>query len=132
MQHHKIAEHKRKYERLREEKKLKRVQKERAERQKAYEESKKHSAHKHRDSDEDMGPEDMGGMPGGMGGLGDLFSDPELVAEMADPDVRAAFEDMKNNPANLMKHQSNPKARIKLLYNDHTYYTSGTVRVNTV
>ena len=118
LQHPTIAEHKRKYERLREAKKLKRMQKARAARQKAYEESKKHSAHMHGDSDEELGPEDMGGMPGGMpggmGGLGDLFSDPELVAEMADPDVRAAFEDMQKNPANLMKHQSNPKARAAL------------------
>lgn len=111
MQAHKIAEHKRKYERLREEKKLKRAQKERAERQRAYEESKKHGSHMHRDSDEEMGPEDMEGGPGGMGGLGDLlFSDPELLAEMQDPEVRAAFEDMQKNPANLMKAQSNPKA----------------------
>ena len=54
---------------------------------------------------------DMGGMPGGMGGL---FSDPELLESLSDPEVAAAFEDITSNPANIMKYQGNPKV-MKLL-----------------
>merc|ERR1711874_937775 len=53
----------------------------------------------------------MGGMPGGMGGL---FSDPELLESLSDPEVAAAFEDITSNPANIMKYQGNPKV-MKLL-----------------
>merc|ERR1712173_527699 len=52
-----------------------------------------------------------GGMPGGMGGL---FSDPELLESLSDPEVAAAFEDITSNPANIMKYQGNPKV-MKLL-----------------
>jgi suppressor of tumorigenicity protein 13 len=49
-----------------------------------------------------------GGM-GGMGGLGGLLNDPELMANLSDPEVAKAFQDIMANPANLMKYQSNPK-----------------------
>merc|ERR550519_1358792 len=57
---------------------------------------------------------DMGGMPGGMSGMGGLFSDPELLESLSDPEVAAAFEDITSNPANIMKYQGNPKV-MKLL-----------------
>ena len=48
----------------------------------------------------------MPGMPGGgMPG----FGDPDLESLLSDPDVAAALEDAMTNPANLMKHMSNPK-----------------------
>merc|ERR1712172_168624 len=51
---------------------------------------------------------------GGMGGMGGLFSDPELLESLSDPEVAAAFEDITSNPANIMKYQGNPKV-MKLL-----------------
>merc|ERR1712004_693257 len=44
-----------------------------------------------------------------MGGLGGLFSDPELMESLNDPEVAAAFAEITQNPANLMKYQGNPK-----------------------
>jgi len=44
-----------------------------------------------------------------MGGLGGLFSDPELMEALNDPEVAAAFAEITQNPANLMKYQGNPK-----------------------
>ncbi|XVE57733.1 hypothetical protein DITRI_Ditri04bG0113200 [Diplodiscus trichospermus] len=35
--------------------------------------------------------------------------DPELMAAFSDPDVMAALQDVMKNPANLAKHQANPK-----------------------
>ena len=51
----------------------------------------------------------MPGGFGGMGGMGGLFSDPELMAAMADPEMAKAFQDITSNPANIMKYQNNPK-----------------------
>ena len=55
--------------------------------------------------------DDAAGMgPGGLpGGLGDLFSDPELMEALNDPEVAKAFGEITSNPANLMKYQNNPK-----------------------
>ncbi|MCE3215295.1 hypothetical protein HAX54_001705 [Datura stramonium] len=53
-----------------------------------------------------------GGMPGGMPGNIDyskILSDPELMAAFQDPEVMAALQDVMKNPANLAKHQANPK-----------------------
>ncbi|KAH7514109.1 FAM10 family protein At4g22670 [Ziziphus jujuba] len=53
-----------------------------------------------------------GGMPGGVPGNVDfskILNDPELMAAFSDPDVMAALQDVMKNPANLAKHQSNPK-----------------------
>merc|ERR1712083_468423 len=46
--------------------------------------------------------------------MGGLFSDPELLESLSDPEVAAAFEDITSNPANIMKYQGNPKV-MKLL-----------------
>jgi len=61
---------------------------------------------------ENQGEDDMGpgmGAGGGMGGLGGLLNDPELMAAFSDPEVAAAFKDISSNPANIMKYQNNPK-----------------------
>uniref|UniRef100_G3RNI7 STI1 domain-containing protein n=1 Tax=Gorilla gorilla gorilla TaxID=9595 RepID=G3RNI7_GORGO len=52
-----------------------------------------------------------GGMPGmaGMPGLNEILSDPEVLAAMQDPEVMVAFQDVAQNPANMLKYQSNPK-----------------------
>ncbi|KAH7436317.1 hypothetical protein KP509_05G013500 [Ceratopteris richardii] len=53
-----------------------------------------------------------GGFPGGMGGMPDIskiLSDPEMLAAFKDPEVMAALQDVMKNPANLAKHQANPK-----------------------
>ncbi|KAK4400346.1 FAM10 family protein [Sesamum angolense] len=53
-----------------------------------------------------------GSMPGGMPGNVDyskILNDPELMAAFKDPEVMAALQDVMKNPANLAKHQSNPK-----------------------
>ncbi|KAK6138653.1 hypothetical protein DH2020_027610 [Rehmannia glutinosa] len=60
-----------------------------------------------------------GGFPGGMPGatpgvcledfLAACLVDPELMAAFSDPEVMAALQDVMKNPANLAKHQANPK-----------------------
>ncbi|XP_034706008.1 FAM10 family protein At4g22670 [Vitis riparia] len=53
-----------------------------------------------------------GGMPGGMPGNVDyskILNDPELMAAFKDPEVMSALQDVMKNPANLAKHQGNPK-----------------------
>jgi len=47
--------------------------------------------------------------PGGVGGLGGLFNDPELLTAFQDPEVANAFQDIMSNPANMSKYQGNPK-----------------------
>ena len=47
--------------------------------------------------------------PGGLGGLGGLFNDPDLLTAFQDPEVANAFQDIMSNPANMSKYQSNPK-----------------------
>ncbi|CAN1834281.1 FAM10 family protein At4g22670 [Linum perenne] len=67
-------------------------------------------------------PAGMGGsgMPGGGGGMpgggmpgnvdfSKILNDPELMSAFSDPEVMAALQDVMKNPANLAKHQSNPK-----------------------
>ncbi|KNA15715.1 hypothetical protein SOVF_095650 [Spinacia oleracea] len=57
-------------------------------------------------------PGAAGGMPGGMPGNIDfskILNDPELMAAFKDPEVMAALQDVMKNPANLAKHQANPK-----------------------
>lgn len=104
----KIAEHKRKWERKREERELK----ERAERvRKAREEQQRRYQEQQQADDDDLG--DLpGGFPGGLpGGLGDCLQDPEIMAAFQDPEVAAAFQDISRNPANIMKYQANPKIK---------------------
>ncbi|XP_050267141.1 FAM10 family protein At4g22670 [Quercus robur] len=53
-----------------------------------------------------------GGMPGGVPGNVDfskILNDPELMAAFSDPEVMAALQDVMKDPANLAKHQANPK-----------------------
>ncbi|XP_054809667.1 FAM10 family protein At4g22670-like [Prosopis cineraria] len=53
-----------------------------------------------------------GGMPGGVPGNVDfskILNDPELMGAFSDPEVMAALQDVMKNPANLAKHQANPK-----------------------
>uniref|UniRef100_A0A8C9X2G2 ST13 Hsp70 interacting protein n=1 Tax=Sander lucioperca TaxID=283035 RepID=A0A8C9X2G2_SANLU len=50
-----------------------------------------------------------GGAPAGMPGLGELLKDPELLNAMKDPEVMTAFQDVAQNPANISKYQNNPK-----------------------
>ncbi|XP_010439307.1 PREDICTED: FAM10 family protein At4g22670 [Camelina sativa] len=49
-----------------------------------------------------------GGMPGGMD-FSKILNDPELMTAFSDPEVMAALQDVMKNPANLAKHQANPK-----------------------
>ncbi|CAI0413757.1 unnamed protein product [Linum tenue] len=53
-----------------------------------------------------------GGMPGGAPGNVDfskILNDPDMMAAFSDPEIMAALQDVMKNPANLAKHQSNPK-----------------------
>ncbi|KAL5728153.1 hypothetical protein ACHQM5_001269 [Ranunculus cassubicifolius] len=49
-----------------------------------------------------------GGMPGGVD-MSKILNDPELMAAFQDPEVMAALQDVMKNPANIAKHQANPK-----------------------
>uniref|UniRef100_A0A1A8GIT0 Suppression of tumorigenicity 13 (Colon carcinoma) (Hsp70 interacting protein) n=1 Tax=Nothobranchius korthausae TaxID=1143690 RepID=A0A1A8GIT0_9TELE len=108
----KIVEHRRKYERKREEKEIKekqeRVKKAREEHVRAQREQEEEA----RQFGGGFFPGAAGfpgGAPAGMPGLGDLFKDPELLNAMKDPEVMAAFQDVAQNPANISKYQNNPK-----------------------
>ncbi|CAO2601771.1 Hsc70-interacting protein [Lemmus lemmus] len=106
----KIAEHRRKYERKREEREIKerieRVKKAREEHERAQREE---EARRQSGAQYGSFP---GGFPGGMPGmpgLNEILSDPEVLAAMQDPEVMVAFQDVAQNPANMSKYQSNPK-----------------------
>ncbi|KAM3598824.1 uncharacterized protein V6R79_023089 [Siganus canaliculatus] len=109
----KIIEHRRKYERKREEKEIKekqeRIKKAREEHARAQREEEA------RQSGGGFFPGAAGaagfpgGAPPGMPGLGDFLKDPELLNAMKDPEVMAAFQDVAQNPANIAKYQNNPK-----------------------
>ncbi|XP_038612129.1 hsc70-interacting protein [Tachyglossus aculeatus] len=120
----KIAEHRRKYERKREEREVKerleRVKKAREEHERAQrEEEARRQAGAQFGSFPGGFPGGMpggmpgmaGGMPGmaGMPGLNEILSDPEVLAAMQDPEVMVAFQDVAQNPANMSKYQNNPK-----------------------
>ncbi|XP_034394698.1 hsc70-interacting protein isoform X2 [Cyclopterus lumpus] len=115
---HKIIEHRRKYERKREEKE---VQEKQERVKKAREE------HARAQREEEARPFGGGGggggggffpagpagfpegAPAGMPGFGELLKDPELLNAMKDPEVMTAFQDVAQNPANIAKYQNNPK-----------------------
>ncbi|CAL1532455.1 unnamed protein product [Lymnaea stagnalis] len=111
----KIMEHKRKHERIREEKELK---KRREKIRKSREEYEKLKEQQSANSDADGGfagfpgafPGSAGGMPG-MPGLSQLLQDPELLQAFQDPEVAQAFQDVAMNPANISKYQNNPKVQ---------------------
>ncbi|XP_068317478.1 FAM10 family protein At4g22670 isoform X3 [Pyrus communis] len=53
-----------------------------------------------------------GSAPGGVPGNVDfskILNDPELMNAFSDPEVMDALQDVMKNPANLAKHQANPK-----------------------
>ncbi|KAF5888879.1 hsc70-interacting protein [Clarias magur] len=115
----KIQEHRRKYERKREEREIR----ERQERvKKAREEHERAQREQEARQQAGGGAGAQGGFPGfpgaggfpggapfGMPGLQELFNDPEVLMAMKDPEVMAAFQDVAQNPANISKYQSNPK-----------------------
>ncbi|XP_039972263.1 hsc70-interacting protein isoform X2 [Xiphias gladius] len=105
----KIMEHRRKYERKREEKDLR-------EKQERIKKAREEHARAQREEEARQfggffpGPAGFpGGAPAGMPGLGELLKDPELLSAMKDPEVMAAFQDVAQNPANIAKYQNNPK-----------------------
>ncbi|XP_040262488.1 hsc70-interacting protein [Bufo bufo] len=117
----KIVEHKRKYERKRQEKEIN-ERKERLKKAKEEHERAQREEEARRQAGAQFGgfPEGFpGGMPGmaggfpggmaGMPGVSEILSDPEVLTAMQDPEVMAAFQDVAQNPANISKYQSNPK-----------------------
>ncbi|XP_075689641.1 hsc70-interacting protein [Rhinoderma darwinii] len=130
----KIVEHKRKYERKRQEKEIN-ERKERLRKVKEEHEKEQREEDVRRQAGAPFGdftggfpggmpggfPGGMpggfpGGMPGGfpggmagMPGVSEILSDPEVLTSMQDPEVMAAFQDVAQNPANISKYQSNPK-----------------------
>eukprot|EP00039_Didymoeca_costata_P031456 m.34849 g.34849 ORF g.34849 m.34849 type:complete len:436 (-) comp8789_c1_seq1:805-2112(-) len=67
------------------------------------------------------GGAEFGGMPGAQGGgfpggvdPSSFMTDPDIAEALQDPEVMAALMDMQSNPANIMKHMSNPKVWAKL------------------
>lgn len=127
---HRIEEHRRKYERLRKEREDRNIERERqrrrAEAQAAYEKAKKQEQTS--STKKPGGPSGFGGMPGGFPGgmpggfpggmpggmpgnvdFSKILNDPELMTAFKDPEVMAALQDVMKNPANLAKHQANPK-----------------------
>lgn len=111
----KIMEHKRKYERVREERELKK-RKERIRKAREEYEKMKEQQSSHGDTDGGFAgfpgafPGSGGGMPG-MPGLAQLLQDPELLQAFQDPEVAQAFQDVAMNPANISKYQNNPKVQ---------------------
>uniref|UniRef100_A0AAY5EU22 STI1 domain-containing protein n=1 Tax=Electrophorus electricus TaxID=8005 RepID=A0AAY5EU22_ELEEL len=112
----KILEHRRKYERKREEREIRerkeRVKKAREEHERAQreEEARQQAGGAHGGFPGFPGGAGFpGGTPFGMPGLQELFNDPEVLMAMKDPEVMAAFQDVAQNPANIAKYQSNPK-----------------------
>ncbi|CAN1834276.1 Hsc70-interacting protein [Linum perenne] len=135
---HKIEEHRKKYDRLRKEREDRKAERERR-RRRAKAQAEYERAKKQEQSSSSSRPGGMpggfpggfpgmpggfggmpggfpGGMPAGMGGgmpgnvdFSKILNDPELMSAFSDPEVMAALQDVMKNPANLAKHQSNPK-----------------------
>ncbi|NP_956063.1 hsc70-interacting protein [Danio rerio] len=113
----KIIDHRRKYERKREEREIRarqeRVKKAREEHERAQreEEARQQAGGGGGGAGAGGFPGFPGGagFPGGMPGFNNLFNDPEVLMAMQDPEVMAAFQDVAQNPANIAKYQSNPK-----------------------
>ncbi|XP_068606106.1 hsc70-interacting protein [Brachionichthys hirsutus] len=125
----KIFEHRRKYERKREEKaikekqeRVKKAREEHARTQKEGEEARSQAGGTGGGAGaffpDAAGFPGMPGMPGmagmaGMpGGFGEVLKDPELLNAMKDPEVMAALQDVAQNPANISKYKNNPKIMV--------------------
>ncbi|XP_068098216.1 hsc70-interacting protein [Hyperolius riggenbachi] len=125
----KIAEHRRKYERKREEREIN-EKKERVRKAQEEHERAQREEEARRQAGAQFGGGFPGGFPGGMPGMGgipgmggfpgmggmagmpgvgEILSDPEVLTAMQDPEVMAAFQDVAQNPANISKYQTNPK-----------------------
>ncbi|XP_056379706.1 hsc70-interacting protein isoform X2 [Hyla sarda] len=128
----KIIEHKRKYERKRQEKEIN-DRKERLRKAKEEHERAQREEEARHDAGAQFGgfpggfpggmpgmaggfpggiPGMAGGFPGGMAGMpgvSEILSDPEVLTAMQDPELMAAFQDVAQNPANISKYQNNPK-----------------------
>ncbi|XP_048870509.1 hsc70-interacting protein-like [Brienomyrus brachyistius] len=105
----KIVEHRRKYERKREEREIQQRKEKVKKAREEHERAQREEEARQQSSGADGGfPGGAGGFPG-MAGMGDLFSDPEVLTAMKDPEVMAAFQDVAQNPANMAKYQNNPK-----------------------
>ncbi|KRY23085.1 Hsc70-interacting protein [Trichinella patagoniensis] len=70
----------------------------------------------------------LGNMGGNMPDLsgvnfGNIMSDPEIMEAMKDPELIRVFDDVKKNPMNLLKYQSNPKIS-KMLAKLQSMFTS--------
>ncbi|XP_073500264.1 hsc70-interacting protein [Phyllobates terribilis] len=128
----KIVEHKRKYERKRQEKEID-ERKERLRKAKEEHEKAQREEEERRQAGAQFGgfpggfpggmpgmaggfpggmPGMAGGFPGGMAGMpgvSEILSDPEVLTAMQDPEVMAAFQDVAQNPANISKYQGNQK-----------------------
>nr|XP_046271630.1 hsc70-interacting protein [Scatophagus argus]XP_046271631.1 hsc70-interacting protein [Scatophagus argus] len=109
----KIMEHRRKYERKREEKEIRdkqeRIKKAREEHARAQREEEARQFGTGAGGFFPGAAGFPGGGPAGMPGLGEFLKDPELLNAMKDPEVMAAFQDVAQNPANIAKYQNNPK-----------------------
>uniref|UniRef100_A0A6N2KT49 STI1 domain-containing protein n=1 Tax=Salix viminalis TaxID=40686 RepID=A0A6N2KT49_SALVM len=124
---HRIEEHRRKYERLHKERGDRKAERERQRRRaKAQAEYEKAKKQEQTSSSRKPGgcsggcPCAPGGMPGGFPGampggmpgnvdFSKILNDPELMTAFSDPEIMAAVQDVMKNPANLAKHQANPK-----------------------
>ena len=111
----KIMEHNRKYERLHEERDLKRRKEKIRKAREQYEKEKREQGQfgEAAGAGPGMGFPGMsgfpGGMPAGMPDISQLLSDPELMSAFQDPEIVTAFQDVASNPANISKYQNNPK-----------------------
>jgi len=121
----KLSEHKRKYERKREEKELETKRERIKKAQVAYEKARKEEQERRSKDDQHagefpgfpgqhgagpMGGGGAGGM-GGLGGLGAFMNDPEIMSALQDEDVQKAFSEISTNPAKISDYQNNPKVR---------------------
>ncbi|CAF0892856.1 unnamed protein product [Adineta ricciae] len=117
----KLGEHKRKYERRREEKEIQAKRERIRKAQEAYAKA-QHEEDERRAREQQArfaGGQQYPGFPGGMGGmdeadlggLGAVMNDPEILEALQDPDVQKAFADVSTDPSKLAAHQSNPKVR---------------------
>ncbi|XP_053087238.1 hsc70-interacting protein [Pangasianodon hypophthalmus] len=118
----KIQEHRRKYERKREEREIRERQERVKKAREEHERAQREQEARQQAGGGGGGGGAQGGFPGfpgaggfpggapfGMPGLQELFNDPEVLMAMKDPEVMAAFQDVAQNPANISKYQSNPK-----------------------